>query len=124
MPKSRAHALITLATALACGDLPLHPGVDRDEAAARLLALPGVGAWTTNYIRMRALSDPDAWLATDAGIVRALARLGGTVTDALAWRPWRSYATHHLWAILEEGPPARNARQECFAPTPQGAATS
>ncbi|HTU75486.1 MAG TPA: AlkA N-terminal domain-containing protein [Trebonia sp.] len=102
MPKSRAHALIALATALACGDVPLNPGVDRDEATARLLALPGIGAWTANYIRMRALSDPDAWLATDAGIVRALAGLGGTVTDAAAWRPWRSYATHHLWATLEQ----------------------
>ncbi|HUN33807.1 MAG TPA: AlkA N-terminal domain-containing protein [Trebonia sp.] len=101
MPKSRAHALITLATALASGDLPLHPGVDREEATARLLALPGIGPWTANYIRMRALSDPDAWLATDAGIVRALARLGGTVTDAPGWRPWRSYAIHHLWATLE-----------------------
>ena len=101
MPKSRAHALITLATALASGDLPLHPGVDREEATARLLALPGIGPWTANYIRMRALSDPDAWLATDAGIVRALARLGGTVTDAPGWLPWRSYAIHHLWATLE-----------------------
>jgi AraC family transcriptional regulator of adaptative response / DNA-3-methyladenine glycosylase II len=110
MPKSRAHALITLATALASGDLPLHPGVDREEATAKLLALPGVGPWTASYIRMRALSDPDGWLPTDAGIVRALARLGGTVTDAPAWRPWRSYAIHHLWATLES--------------TPQGAATS
>jgi len=101
MPRSRAQALITLATSLACGDLPLHPGVDRAEASAKLLALPGIGPWTANYIRMRALSDPDAWLATDAGIVRALARLGGTVTDAITWRPWRSYAIHHLWATLE-----------------------
>jgi AraC family transcriptional regulator of adaptative response / DNA-3-methyladenine glycosylase II len=101
MPRARAHALITLTTALASGDLPLHPGVDRDEATARLLALPGVGPWTASYIRMRALSDPDAWLATDAGIVRALGRLGATMTDAPSWRPWRSYVTHHLWATLE-----------------------
>jgi AraC family transcriptional regulator of adaptative response / DNA-3-methyladenine glycosylase II len=123
MPRSRGNALITLATALAQGDLPLHPGVDRDEASARLLALPGIGAWTANYIRMRALSDPDAWLATDAGIVKALARLGGTMPDAPAWRPWRSYAIHHLWATLEEGDPGP-ARPQCPQPTPRGAATS
>ena len=101
MPKSRAHALITLATALASGELALHPGVDRDEAIAKLLSLPGIGPWTAGYIAMRALSDPDAFLPTDAGVLRALGNLGGTVADAEAWRPWRSYATHHLWATLE-----------------------
>jgi AraC family transcriptional regulator, regulatory protein of adaptative response / DNA-3-methyladenine glycosylase II len=101
MPRSRAHALITLATALASGELALHPGVDRDEALAKLLSLPGIGPWTAGYIGMRALSDPDAFLPTDAGVLRALRRLGGTVADAEHWRPWRSYATHHLWATLE-----------------------
>jgi AraC family transcriptional regulator of adaptative response / DNA-3-methyladenine glycosylase II len=47
------------------------------------------------------LSDPDAFLPTDAGVLRALRRLGGTVAYAEHWRPWRSYATHHLWATLE-----------------------
>jgi AraC family transcriptional regulator of adaptative response / DNA-3-methyladenine glycosylase II len=107
MPRSRARALITLATALASGDLALHPGVDRDEATAMLLSLPGIGPWTAGYIRMRALSDPDAFLPADAGILRALRQLGGTAADAQSWRPWRSYATHHLWAALEpSGAPA------------------
>jgi AraC family transcriptional regulator, regulatory protein of adaptative response / DNA-3-methyladenine glycosylase II len=101
MPRSRARAIVTLATALASGDLALHPGADRDEATAKLLALPGIGRWTACYIRMRALSDPDAFLPTDAGVIRALRRLGGAVADAAAWRPWRSYAVHHLWAALE-----------------------
>jgi AraC family transcriptional regulator of adaptative response / DNA-3-methyladenine glycosylase II len=101
MPRSRAHALITLATSLASGELALHPGVDRDEAFAKLLSLPGIGPWTAGYIRMRALSDPDAFLPGDAGVLRALRQLGGTVADAESWRPWRSYATHHLWATLE-----------------------
>ncbi len=101
MPASRAHALITLAAALASGGLELHPGVDRDEAIAKLLSLPGIGPWTAGYIRMRALSDPDAFLPADAGVLRALRQLGGTVADAESWRPWRSYATHHLWATLE-----------------------
>ena len=101
MPRSRAHALITLAAALACGEVALHPGVDRDEATAKLLSLPGIGPWTSGYIRMRALCDPDAFLPADAGILRALRQFGGTVADAESWRPWRSYATHHLWATLE-----------------------
>ena len=102
MPGARARALVTLATALASGDVALHPGADRDQAAARLLALPGIGPWTVSYIRMRALSDPDAFLPTDAGVLRALRQRGGSAAAAESWRPWRSYATHHLWAILEQ----------------------
>jgi len=117
MPAGRARALVTLAAALASGDVALHPGADRDEAAARLLALPGIGPWTVAYIRMRALSDPDAFPATDVGVLRALAALGASAGVAAAerWRPWRSYAVHHLWATLE--PTARETR-------PQGAPTS
>jgi AraC family transcriptional regulator of adaptative response / DNA-3-methyladenine glycosylase II len=87
-----------------------------------LLALPGIGPWTASYIRMRALSDPDAFLPGDAGVLHALRRLGGVggsgglgglgglggsaAAAGLAenWRPWRSYAVHHLWACLEQGP--------------------
>jgi len=101
MPRSRGQALITLAAALASGELALHPGVDRDEAIAKLLSLPGIGPWTAGYVRMRALSDPDAFLPGDVGVRRALGHLGGTAADAESWRPWRSYATHHLWATLE-----------------------
>ena len=105
MPASRARALVTLAAALASGDIALHPGADRDEAEARLLALPGIGPWTVAYIRMRALSDPDAFPSTDVGVLRALAALGAGsagVAAAERWRPWRSYAVHHLWATLEQ----------------------
>jgi len=58
---------------------------------------------------MRALSDPDAFPPGDAGVLRALRTLGHVVAPgsdtrtAQAWRPWRSYAVHHLWATLESG---------------------
>src|SRR5271165_3317661 len=144
MPQGRALALTGLAAALASGELSLDPGAERDRAEAVLLALPGIGPWTASYIRMRALSDPDAFLPTDVGVLDALSRLGavsqpagsqpagsqpagsqpagsqpagpavGTGPAARArnakaaaalaesWRPWRSYAVHHLWAYLEE----------------------
>jgi AraC family transcriptional regulator of adaptative response / DNA-3-methyladenine glycosylase II len=113
MPRTRAAALVGLAAALASGDLSLDPGADRDRAEATLLALPGIGPWTASYIRMRALSDPDAFLASDIGVLDALHSLGSVAADrgvaakeaeALAegWRPWRSYAVHHLWAFVEE----------------------
>src|SRR5689334_7947075 len=118
MPRSRALALTGLASALASGELVLDPGAERDRAEAVLLALPGIGSWTASYIRMRALSDPDAFLPSDVGVLDALARLGavpagtGSVARGRAARaaaalaenrrPWRSYAVHHLWAYLEE----------------------
>jgi AraC family transcriptional regulator, regulatory protein of adaptative response / DNA-3-methyladenine glycosylase II len=117
MPRARAAALVGLAGALASGDVSLDPGADRDRVSAALLALPGIGPWTVSYIRMRALSDPDAFLPSDVGVLDALAKLGGAVVvaprasraglaraAALAegWRPWRSYAVQHLWAFLED----------------------
>jgi AraC family transcriptional regulator of adaptative response / DNA-3-methyladenine glycosylase II len=109
MPRSRGRALVGLAGALASGAVSLHPGADREETTARLLALPGIGPWTAGYIGMRALSDPDAFPPGDAGVLRALRLLGhggepgADAAAAQAWRPWRSYAVHHLWATLESG---------------------
>ena len=110
MPRARAEALTGLAAGLASGTIRLHPGADRDQETARLLALPGIGPWTASYIRMRALSDPDAFLPTDVGALKALRRLGAPVGAAERWHPWRSYALHHLWATIEE-------------PIPRGATT-
>jgi AraC family transcriptional regulator of adaptative response / DNA-3-methyladenine glycosylase II len=61
---------------------------------------------------MRALSDPDVFLPGDVGVVRALRLVTGSPavsaavspTVAERWRPWRSYATHHLWGALESAP--------------------
>jgi AraC family transcriptional regulator of adaptative response / DNA-3-methyladenine glycosylase II len=107
MPRARGRALVGLASALASGDISLDPGADRDEVTARLTALPGIGPWTAGYIRMRALADPDVFLTGDVGVRRALASLGldsswpAVAEAAERWRPWRSYALHHLWATLE-----------------------
>jgi AraC family transcriptional regulator of adaptative response / DNA-3-methyladenine glycosylase II len=54
---------------------------------------------------MRALGDPDVFLETDLGVRRALEHLGASgdpaaaLAMAEAWRPWRSYAVQHLWAV-------------------------
>ncbi|MEU2231106.1 AlkA N-terminal domain-containing protein [Streptomyces vietnamensis] len=104
LPRSRRTTLLTLVRALADGSLPLGPADDREEARARLLALPGFGPWTTEIIAMRALGDPDAFLPGDLGVRRAAEGLGlpGTpaaLTAAAAqWRPWRAYAVQYLWA--------------------------
>jgi len=106
-PKSRQRSIVELVGALAEGTVILGPGCDWQRARRRLLELPGVGPWTTEVIAMRALGDPDAFPVADGG-VRAAAKHLGLPTDARAlsdhsmkWRPWRSYATQHLWATLD-----------------------
>jgi AraC family transcriptional regulator of adaptative response / DNA-3-methyladenine glycosylase II len=103
MPGARQRALRGLCAALASGEVDIGPGVDREQAAAALLALPGIGPWTVSYVRMRALGDPDAHLPTDIGVRHGLAAAGAPdAVDTAGWRPWRSYAVHHLWAAATE----------------------
>jgi AraC family transcriptional regulator of adaptative response / DNA-3-methyladenine glycosylase II len=104
LPHSRRRTLTTLVSALASREIDLGPTTDWVQARRRLIALPGFGSWTVEMIAMRALGDPDAFVAGDLGVVRAAQRLGLPSTPAAlaavsqAWRPWRAYAVQHLWA--------------------------
>ncbi|PVG82606.1 AraC family transcriptional regulator [Nocardioides gansuensis] len=105
MPRARGRALVGLCHVLAEGDIRLDRGDDRDATRSALLARPGIGPWTADYVAMRALGHPDVFLPTDIGTRDALRRLG-VDTDprelAETWRPWRSYAQVHLWRSLTE----------------------
>jgi AraC family transcriptional regulator of adaptative response / DNA-3-methyladenine glycosylase II len=99
LPGARAAALIGMARAIDRETIDLSPGTDPNRAATALAELPGIGPWTASYIAMRALSWPDAFLAGDLVVRRAL---GVTSARAAAeraerWRPWRAYAVMHLW---------------------------
>jgi AraC family transcriptional regulator of adaptative response / DNA-3-methyladenine glycosylase II len=108
VPATRRATIRALAGAIATDTLSLDPGADRADVYRRLLTIPGIGEWTAGYIVMRALGDPDTFLPGDLGIKKAGARLGLGATEreisthATAWRPWRSYATHQLWATLAD----------------------
>jgi AraC family transcriptional regulator of adaptative response / DNA-3-methyladenine glycosylase II len=105
MPRARGRALTGLCRALADGDVALDRGPDRDDVRRRLVALPGIGPWTADYIALRALGHPDVFLPTDVGVRNALTRSGRTGPDpSEAWRPWRSYALMHLWQSLAPTP--------------------
>jgi DNA-3-methyladenine glycosylase II len=77
MPKSRGRTLSAVAQALLDDPQVFQPKASLKEGVARLVALPGIGDWTAQYIAMRQL----------------LAR-------AEAWRPLRAYAAQHLWTSL------------------------
>jgi AraC family transcriptional regulator of adaptative response / DNA-3-methyladenine glycosylase II len=98
MPLARARTIQALAAA-DLAELALDPGADRDEVSAALRAMPGIGPWTADYVRMRALGDPDVLLDTDLGVRAAAAEFDIDLRSGRPdWAPWRSYATHHLWA--------------------------
>jgi AraC family transcriptional regulator of adaptative response / DNA-3-methyladenine glycosylase II len=123
LTSARVGSIRALSRAVAGGALDLETG-HPDEVDAVLRGLPGFGPWTRAYVLMRARGDPDALPASDLGLRRALARLGGEAEAggiarrAEAWRPWRSYAVLHLWHSLGTAPPPDGAAS---APRPRRA---
>jgi AraC family transcriptional regulator of adaptative response / DNA-3-methyladenine glycosylase II len=107
VPQARRRTLLRLVEALAGGELDLGPGGDREQARARLAALPGIGPWTLELVAMRGLGDPDAFPVGDLGVRRAAADLGlptapaALTARAQPWRPWRAYAVQYLWATSD-----------------------
>lgn len=110
-PHTRVRNLIGITNRLASGALALSSADARDDQRARLLAEPGIGPWTADYVAMRVLGAPDVFPATDVALHAGAARLRlPTESKALAgWAeglsPWRSYAAMQLWrqATISEG---------------------
>ncbi|HTS48662.1 MAG TPA: Ada metal-binding domain-containing protein [Bryobacteraceae bacterium] len=102
LTKARAESLRALARAVSDGSLRFDGSVVSTEVIERLCELPGVGPWTANYIAMRALGDPDAFPASDLGLLKASGLSSARRLEELAeaWRPWRSYAALYLWESL------------------------
>lgn len=106
-PRRRAETIRALARAVADDALMLDGSVAAADTRAALLALPGIGPWSADYIAMRALHERDAFPASDLGVMRALkvARAADVERAAERWRPWRAYATMYLWQ-MESGKPS------------------
>ena len=103
LPRARAAAISSLAAAVMRDPALLRTASSGEDAVARLVALPGIGDWTAQYIAMRALREPDAFPVDDLGLLRAmrghLARPSAALLQRRAerWRPWRAYAAMLLW---------------------------
>ena len=97
--RTRARSIIALAQEITSGRLRLEAGAQPDGTMAQLVALPGIGMWTAQYIAMRALRWPDAFPQGDVAMLKQLGGVSAARAEELsqAWRPWRSYATLHLW---------------------------
>jgi AraC family transcriptional regulator of adaptative response / DNA-3-methyladenine glycosylase II len=114
-PAARIRAITGAAAALADGTLILTAGDDAAEQRAALLAMPGIGPWTADYVRMRVLADPDVFLPGDVAVRSGAAAIGlpGEPRPLEQWAartaPWRSYLTAHLWRAVPPRAPARRA---------------
>ena len=103
--RSRADTIRRVAAAVLSGDLSFDAEQDPAEFCRTLCGIKGIGDWTAQYVAMRALKHPDAWLATDLGLLKALRHPERMQPADLArraerWRPWRAYAATLLWSSL------------------------
>ena len=105
MPAARADAVKAVAEATIADPNLFDALGEIEETVARLKRIRGVGEWTAQYIALRAMREPDAFPASDLGILRGAALMGdvGMSPETLrnraeSWRPWRAYAAQHLWA--------------------------
>jgi AraC family transcriptional regulator of adaptative response / DNA-3-methyladenine glycosylase II len=98
--RTRAASIVALAREITAGRLQLDAGSDPERTIAQLVGLPGIGPWTAHYIAMRALRWPDAFPKEDVALRKRLGAVTPARAEAMseAWRPWRSYATMHVWA--------------------------
>jgi AraC family transcriptional regulator of adaptative response / DNA-3-methyladenine glycosylase II len=98
---ARVDALRALGRAVT--DRALDLSAPSEEVTAALATLPGFGAWTAQYVALRALAEPDAFPAGDLVLRRVAGGGDAPLTPralearAAAWRPWRGYAAVHLW---------------------------
>jgi DNA-3-methyladenine glycosylase II len=99
MPGKRASALQTFAQAVVDARVDFSQPWSQVDAA--LQTLPGFGPWTRAYLAIRLGRDPDAFPASDVGLIRAanVETPAQLLKLAEAWRPLRAYAAIYLWAV-------------------------
>lgn len=97
LPRQRAATVRRLAQAVVDGEVTLDRSADRQMVRDTLARIRGIGPWSIGHIEMRGFGDPDVFLAGDLVARRGLDRLELGTGAADRWRPWRSYATRHVW---------------------------
>lgn len=105
MPRACQATLTALAETNLANPALFQPPGTVEEAIGRLRAVGGISEWTAQYIARHALQEPDAFLASDAALLRGVAGVdcdrpnpAGLNDRAEPWRPWRAYAAQHFWA--------------------------
>jgi AraC family transcriptional regulator, regulatory protein of adaptative response / DNA-3-methyladenine glycosylase II len=100
LTSSRASTLRSLARAVRDGIIAF----DGVATLERLRAIPGIGDWTTQYVAMRALNEPDAFPSGDLVLRRMAGDCSARELERRSegWRPWRAYAVMLLWQAAKD----------------------
>jgi AraC family transcriptional regulator of adaptative response / DNA-3-methyladenine glycosylase II len=102
LPDSRRWAIRSLARAVVAHRIVFDAALTGGSLPACFQNINGIGEWTTQYVAMRVLNDPNAFPAGDR-VLRRAAGQGVLLTEralaerARAWIPWRAYAAMYLW---------------------------
>jgi AraC family transcriptional regulator of adaptative response / DNA-3-methyladenine glycosylase II len=117
LPGKRAGTIRALAAKIADKEIVLEGIVNTESIKTQLMKIPGIGQWTTEYIAMRALREPDAFPATDLALKRELKEmsqqaecLNRDINRPDIWRPWRAYAAVVLWRNYSHKDTQRNTK--------------
>ena len=99
---ARSNTILELARVFVRSEINFDLCAEPEEEIKKLKMIKGIGSWTAQYIAMRSMEWPDAFLETDAGVKKALQPYTSKelLKIAEAWRPYRSYATANLWNTL------------------------
>lgn len=99
---TRSKTIYELARAIVQKEIDFELPARPEEEIKKLMTIRGIGSWTAQYIAMRTMEWPDAFLETDAGVKKALYPLTSKELLEMSnvWHPWRSYATINLWNTL------------------------
>ena len=95
-----AETIRTLARAVLADSIRFEGVVDGDGFIARLREIPGIDAWTAQYVAMRALGEPDAFPSEGERLEQL----------SESWRPWRAYAAMYLWGDAERSGSRRDGK--------------
>ena len=115
---ARAETIRALARRVCEGKINFAGIIDTDSFLDRLCEIPGIGKWTAQYVAMRALGQPDAFPATDLGLLRAmnLESYHELERHSEQWRPWRAYAAMYLWKYGAQPTVRRRAHVSAISP--------
>jgi AraC family transcriptional regulator, regulatory protein of adaptative response / DNA-3-methyladenine glycosylase II len=103
LPLERAMMVRSIAQAMVDGRADFNSDRTLDDFVARWTSVPGISAWTAQYLALRALGHPDAF-PVDGFVASRIEEPNDNVLDSTraletadSWRPWRGYAAIHLW---------------------------
>lgn len=96
---------------VANGTIQLERAQNQEDFKEAVRSVKGIGAWSAEYMALRALGDTDAFPATDLILHRVLK--AKPEVDPEAVRPWRAYLATCLWNEYAHAP--NSERKKLYA---------